>query len=91
MIRFYYVAAAGDLSNDKVPYCCICKKQGYPHEPVKIQKIVGKVLSDGANEVLGYKLVDYITDRPHQHREPKKKQQQGQGRYYMGWDLEAFY
>jgi hypothetical protein len=46
---------------------------------MKIQPIQGRVLSDGSNEIIGYKLVDYTTDTPHQHKE----------RYYNGWDLDA--
>ena len=40
----------------------------------------GRVLADGTNEVLGYKLLDYVTDKEHIHKYP---------RYFKGWDLEA--
>ena len=76
---YYYVAAddaAGDLSNDQVKKCYTWKKRGYPNEPIKIQKIFGRVLSDGSNAIIDYKLVDYIKDTPHQHRERKQQEVQ---------------
>jgi hypothetical protein len=80
-------AAVGELPNDQVKKCYVCRDRGFPNEPIKIQKELGRALSDGTNEIVHYKLVDYITDRPHQHKEPKQQQQEG--RYYKGWDLEA--
>ena len=82
-----HCAAIGELSNDKVRKCYTCSNRGYPNESIKIERISGRVLSDGTNETVGYKLLDYSTERPHQHKEPMKQQQVE--RYYKGWSLEA--
>jgi hypothetical protein len=61
MIRFYYVAAAGDLPNDKVPNCHTCKKHGHPHEAVTFEKVNGRLRNDGTYETAYWKLRDYFT------------------------------
>lgn len=76
------VAKVGDLPNDKIKTCDICSSRGFPHEPITFSPVYGsRVLSNGQREVLGHGLIDYYTDKPHQHK---------QQRYYLGWDLEAF-
>jgi hypothetical protein len=66
-----HIAAAGDKDNDKVRHCYTCKKNGYPHEAIEFVKIQGRILNDGTNEVGGWKLKDYFTGRPHQHKTTK--------------------
>ena len=74
------VAAVGELPNDKVKTCNVCRDRGYPHEPIKIEKEYGRVLSNGTNEVKAYRLINYYNDTPHEHKP----------RYYLGFDLEVF-
>jgi hypothetical protein len=62
-------AAAGDFDNDKIKTCKVCKHNGFPHEPIKIEKIDGKVLADGTNEIAGYRLLDYYSDKEHTHKD----------------------
>jgi hypothetical protein len=81
-------AAAGDLDNEKVRFCYTCKNKGYPHEAITLEKVNGRVLSDGKNEVVEWKLKDYFTGRHHQHKQ--QQQQYGEERHYLGRDLEAF-
>lgn len=71
----------GSINNDEIKFCKICTANGYRHEAIKIEKIPGRVLSNGSNETDGYRVVDYTTDKTHEHKEP---------RFYQGWDLEAF-
>ena len=33
-------AGAGSLENDKITFCKICDKIGYPHEPIIFRKVV---------------------------------------------------
>jgi hypothetical protein len=66
------IAAAGDLANDKVPHCYTCQKRGYPHEAITIEEVKGRPLSDGINEVLGYKIKDYFTGSLHQHKQQQR-------------------
>lgn len=65
------IGAAGDLANEKVPHCYTCQNRGYPHEAITIEKIKGRPLSDGTNEILGYKIMDYFTGSPHQHKQQR--------------------
>jgi hypothetical protein len=62
-------AAAGDLDNDKIKTCKLCAHNGFPHEPIKIEKINGKVLANGTNEIAGYRLLDYYSDKEHTHKD----------------------
>jgi hypothetical protein len=63
-----YAAAAGDLPNHQVKTCYVCKRNGYPHEAISLEKIIGRTLSNGTNEVVGWKLNDYFSGRLHQHK-----------------------
>lgn len=87
MTTEFRYAAAGDKNNDQVTRCKICSSNGFPHEPVKFSKVEGRILSDGTKEVLGYELIDYITDTPHQHKSQQIVEEQ---RFYKGWNLEVF-
>lgn len=62
-------AAIGDLSNEKIKTCDICRKNDFPHEPITFERITGRMLSNCSNETIGWKLKNYVTDRPHEHRE----------------------
>lgn len=62
-------AAAGDLDNDKIRTCKLCAHNGFPHEPIKIEKINGKVLADRTNEIAGYRVLDYYSDNEHTHKD----------------------
>jgi hypothetical protein len=62
-------AAAGDLPNDQMKTCKICTKNGFPHEPIFFEKIRGRVLADGANEVKGYRVVNYTDNSQHEHKD----------------------
>jgi hypothetical protein len=50
-----YAAASGDLPNDQVKTCYVCKRNGYPHEAISLEKIIGRTLSNGTNEAIGWK------------------------------------
>lgn len=65
-------AAAGDISNDKIKRCYICRNNGWPHEPITFEKILGRVLSDGSNETRGWIVRDYFTGQIHHHRSNKQ-------------------
>jgi hypothetical protein len=82
-------AAAGDLSNDQVKYCYVCKDIGYPHEAIEIQKVNGRLRNDGTFEATSWTLKDYYTGEPHQHKSRKQGEQQEQKEtgHYLGWDL----
>ena len=60
-------AAAGDLQNDQVICYKICMSNGFPHEPITFQKVNGRVLSDGSNEVKVWTVLDYFTNSIHEH------------------------
>jgi hypothetical protein len=66
-------AAIRDLPHDNISVsrCYICKSLGHPNEPIKFKAKLGRILFDGTSQIIGYKLVDYITDEPHKHKEPK--------------------
>ncbi|MGA7899607.1 MAG: hypothetical protein WA395_05645 [Nitrososphaeraceae archaeon] len=61
-------AAAGDLANEKVKICRICKDNGWPHEAITFERVLGRVLSDGHNETKGWIVRDYFTGQIHLHR-----------------------
>ncbi|MGB8033879.1 MAG: hypothetical protein WCF03_08670 [Nitrososphaeraceae archaeon] len=69
-----YTAAAGDLPNEKVPNCHTCKKQGHPHEAVTFEKVNGRLCNDGTYEAAYWKLRDYFTGRPHQHKQQRRSE-----------------
>jgi hypothetical protein len=66
-------AATGDISNDRIKTCYICKNNGWPHEAITFEKILGRVLSDGSNEIRGWTIRDYFTGQIHRHRGNKLK------------------
>jgi hypothetical protein len=77
-----HAATIGNLPNEQIKTCRICKVEGFPHEPIIIEKVPGRVLADGRNEIERYELKDYATELPHKHK---------YSRYYKGWDLEGFF
>jgi hypothetical protein len=81
--------AAGDLPNDKVKNCHVCKDHGLPHESIEIHKVNGRLRSDGTYDVRRYDLIDYYTGRQHQYKQQYDQRAQGGGGYYKEWDLEA--
>src|SRR5436189_4848334 len=62
-------AAAGDLNNYKIKTCKVCADNGFPNEPIIFEKLNGRVLSDGTNEIAGYRHVGYFTNREHRHKD----------------------
>jgi hypothetical protein len=54
-------AAAGDKNNDQITNCKICYSKGWPHEPITFEKVNGRVLSNGSNEVKKCIVRDYFT------------------------------
>jgi hypothetical protein len=71
-------AAVGDLANEKIKHCYLCKDHGHPHEVIEIHKINGRLRNDRTYDVQGHDIRDYYTGSPHQHWE----------RYYLGWNME---
>ena len=65
--------AGGDLSNDKIKICYICKDNGWPHEAIAFERVLGRVLSDGRNETKGWIVRDYFTGQIHHHRSNRQK------------------
>ena len=63
------VAAAGDRNNDKIITCNICRNNGFPREAIDFQKVSGRVLSDGTNEVKGWVIRDYFSGNKHVHKQ----------------------
>jgi hypothetical protein len=72
-------AAAGDLNNDKITCCKICRSNGWPHEPIQFEKVPGRVLSDGTNEVARWHVKNYYDGRPHSHRRIQAVGEEGGG------------
>jgi hypothetical protein len=66
-------AAAGDVSNDRIKTCYICKNNGWPHEAIAFERVLGRVLSDGYNETRGWIVRDYFTGQVHCHRSCRQK------------------
>lgn len=66
-------AAGGDVSNDKIKICYICKDNGWPHEAIAFERVLGRVLSDGHNETRGWIVRDYFTGQIHRHRSNKQE------------------
>jgi hypothetical protein len=64
-------AAAGDVNNEKLKTCFICKNNGWPREAISFERINGRCRSDGTNEVKGWIIREYFTGREHAHREPR--------------------
>jgi hypothetical protein len=62
-------AAAGDKNNDDVTRCRVCTSRGFPSEPILFEKIPGRVLSDGTNEVKRYHVINYTDNSPHKHKD----------------------
>ena len=60
--------ASGTLDNDKLPLCRICKQNGFPHEPLRFEKVYGRIRSDGTNEAKQWILRDYFNGNRHVHR-----------------------
>jgi hypothetical protein len=67
------IAAAGDVANDKIKSCNVCSTNGWPHESIQFQKVPGRVLADGTNEVKGWRVRDYFTGRAHTHKSKNKR------------------
>jgi hypothetical protein len=63
------LAAAGDVNNEHIKRCYICKDNGWPREAIEFQKVDGRVKSDGTNEVKAWIIRDYFTGRIHEHKE----------------------
>jgi len=61
-------AAVGDLPNEKIKFCYICKNNGWPHEAITFERVLGKELSDGHNETTGWIVRDYFSGQVHSHR-----------------------
>lgn len=63
---------AGDLNNDQLKFCYVCKDRGFPHEVIDFKKqVTGRHVrsDDGSLEVnKQWILTDYFTGRIHQHR-----------------------
>jgi hypothetical protein len=66
-------AAAGDLPNEKIKICYICKNNGWSHEAITFERVLGRVLSDGHNETKGWIVRDYFTGQIHRHRSNKQE------------------
>jgi hypothetical protein len=60
--------ASGTVDNDKLPLCRICASNGFPHEPLRFEKVNGRIRSDGTNEVKEWVLRNYFTGHNHVHR-----------------------
>jgi hypothetical protein len=65
------LAAAGDVNNEHIKRCYICKDNGWPREAIEFQKVNGRVKSDGTNEVKAWIIRDYFTGHIHEHKEPR--------------------
>lgn len=61
-------AAAGDKNNDQIKTCLICAENGFPHEPILFEKVPGRILADGTNETKSYRVLDYVTNEKHEHK-----------------------
>lgn len=66
-------APVGDLPNEKIKTCYICKDNGWPHEAIAFERVLGRVLSDGRNETKGWIIRDYFTDQIHHHRTNRQR------------------
>jgi hypothetical protein len=65
-------AAAGDLPNERVKVCYTCRNRGHPHEAIILEKIDGRLLTNGTYEAVGWRLRNYFDSRLHQHK-PRKE------------------
>jgi hypothetical protein len=65
-------AAAGDLNNDRIKCCDVCKTNGWPREPIMFEKIPGRVLGDGTNETKSWQVRDYFTGFEHIHKQKER-------------------
>lgn len=65
-------AAAGDLNNDRIKCCNVCNTNGWRHEPIMFEKILGRALGDGMNETKSWQVRDYFTGRVHTHKQKER-------------------
>jgi hypothetical protein len=65
-----HFAAAGDVNNDQIKRCRICKDNGWPREGIEFQKVNGRCRSDGTNDIKKWIVKDYFTGQIHQHKQP---------------------
>jgi hypothetical protein len=61
-------AGVGDKNNDDVTRCEICVSKGFPNEPILFEKVPGRILTDGTNETKSYRVLDYVTNEEHEHK-----------------------
>lgn len=66
-------AASGNISNDRIKTCYICKDNGWSHEVITFERVLGRILSDGHNETKGWIVRDYFTGQIHRHRSNKQE------------------
>jgi hypothetical protein len=65
-----HFAAAGELNNDQIKKCSICRSNGWLREAITFEPNKGRVKSDGSNEINGWIVRDYFTGQIHQHKQP---------------------
>ncbi len=61
-------AASGDLNNWQLKNYRICRSNGWPHGAITFEKVLGRVRSDGTNDVARWIIRDYFTGREHKHK-----------------------
>ena len=66
-------AASSNIFNDRIKTCDVCKNNGYPHEAIMFEKVLGRVLSHGSYETKSWIIRDYFTGQIHCHRSSKLK------------------
>lgn len=66
--------SVGDITNERIKTCCICKDNGWSHDAITFERVLGKVLSGGRNEPKGWIIRDYSTGQVHSHRSNKQKE-----------------
>lgn len=65
-----FARGAGSIDNNKIKICKICATNGFPHEAIIFQKVKGRILSDGTNEIRKWRIVDYFQPwRLHKHEQ----------------------
>jgi hypothetical protein len=67
------IAAAGDKNNDQITNCRICSSNGWPREPITFEKVNGRMLSTGGNEVKRWMVRDYFTGNIHEHKSAREE------------------
>lgn len=62
-------ASIGQKNNDDVARCKICSEKGFPNESILFEKIPGRILSNGTNEVKNYRVLNYTDNSKHEHKD----------------------